>query len=62
MGDGWEWNNFSTLTNEASGDYDGDGADNYHEYVAGTEPTNETSRFAAVMVIQTGETNHEVSI
>jgi len=62
MGDGWEWNNFSTLTNEASGDYDGDGADNYHEYVAGTEPTNETSRFAAVMVMQTGETNHEVSI
>jgi uncharacterized repeat protein (TIGR01451 family) len=46
MDDGWEWNNFQTLTNGQAGDRDADGQNNFSEYVAGTEPTNAQSRFA----------------
>lgn len=47
MDDAWEWNNFQTLTNSPAGDRDGDGQDNATEYIAGTQPTNSTSLFAA---------------
>ncbi|HIE10940.1 MAG TPA: hypothetical protein EYP62_04945 [Kiritimatiellae bacterium] len=58
MGDDWEWDNFSTLTNEAEGDYDGDGADNFTEYIAGTQPTNAASFFHISAVTNiAGETN-----
>jgi len=45
MSDEWEWTQFGTLAQDQSGDADGDGMDNYHEYVSGTSPTNDTSSF-----------------
>jgi hypothetical protein len=36
--DGWEWNYFGNLNQTADGDYDGDGVDNYWEYLDGTDP------------------------
>lgn len=50
MDDGWEWNNFSTLTNTPAGDRDDDDQDNISEYIAGTQPTNANSRFVAAGV------------
>jgi len=47
--DGWEWSNFATLTNTPEGDYDGDGADNFSEYIAGTQPTNMLSFFHVIV-------------
>ena len=43
--DAWEQDNFGNLTNTATGDNDGDGANNHDEYVADTCPTNFDSRF-----------------
>ena len=43
--DEWELFYFSSLTNSASGDYDGDGFSNYDEYIANTHPTNGASFF-----------------
>ncbi len=43
--DAWEQEVFGTTTNTASGDHDRDGASNYEEYVADTQPTNGLSRF-----------------
>jgi len=63
MSDGWEWNNFSTLTNAANDDRDGDGMDNYVEYVAGTQPTNMSSRFRVMdCATPAASTNHQVNV
>ena len=43
MPDTWEQDNFGTLTNTATGDWDGDGLDNLSEYISGTQPTNDQS-------------------
>lgn len=43
--DSWEMDNFGSLTNEASGDVDGDGLLNVEEFIAQTQPTNAQSRF-----------------
>ncbi len=43
--DVWEDANFGNWTNTAAGDNDGDGVNNYDEYVADTCPTNFDSRF-----------------
>jgi hypothetical protein len=40
MLDTWELANFGTLTNATTADTDGDGFNNYSEYIAGTQPTN----------------------
>jgi hypothetical protein len=45
MDDGWEWSNFSTLTNSNTGDADGDRSDNLAEYIAGTNPGDSNSLF-----------------
>ncbi|MBN1268996.1 MAG: DUF11 domain-containing protein [Kiritimatiellae bacterium] len=61
--DGWEWTHFQSLTNLPDGDHDGDGADNYTEYVAGTQPTNANSAFRVTDVIGTGaSTEHRVEV
>lgn len=63
MSDGWEWSNFSTLTNGAAGDRDGDGQDNYTEYVAGTQPTNAGSAFRVLSAATaTGSSNHQIKV
>ena len=46
MGDAWESTFFSTTDQDGSGDYDGDGMTDWEEWVAGTDPTNETSQLA----------------
>jgi Divergent InlB B-repeat domain len=41
--DWWEMKYFGNLNQLALGDYDGDGVDNLHEYLEGTDPTNRQS-------------------
>lgn len=50
--DEWEQQVFGNLTNSATGDNDGDGLDNFGEWVAGTHPTNGTSVFRFTNVVQ----------
>lgn len=40
--DAWEWLYGGTNLFSASGDYDNDGFTDYEEYIAGTNPTNDT--------------------
>jgi hypothetical protein len=47
LADGWEWDSFATLAEAGDDDTDGDGADNYNEYITGTSPTNPGSVFTA---------------
>jgi uncharacterized membrane protein len=47
LDDGWEWASFTSLVYSADMDNDHDGADNRHEYIAGTHPASVTSLFAA---------------
>ena len=61
MPDGWEWRSFGTLTNSSDGDSDEDGAANYHEYVAGTDPTNPASVFTASLENPTSD-EHWITI
>lgn len=63
ISDAWEWNNFTNLTTSSSGDRDGDGIDNYGEYLAGTQPTNASSKFR-MTACQTAvaSSNHLVTV
>ena len=58
MGDGWEWNNFLTLTNGPGGDVDNDSQNNYAEWVAGTQPTNEMSVFRVLALAAVNSTSN----
>ena len=63
ISDGWEWNNFTNLTTSSSGDSDGDGINNYAEYLAGTQPTNASSRFRMTdCATPVATTNHQVNV
>ncbi len=63
MGDGWEWSNFSTLTNAAAGDTDGDSLNNLSEYIAGTQPTNVNSLFKVSAITNAaGLVNHVITV
>jgi uncharacterized repeat protein (TIGR01451 family) len=63
VSDGWEWSNFTNLSTSSSGDSDGDGVNNYAEYLAGTQPTNANSKFH-MTACQTpvGSSNHQVTV
>jgi hypothetical protein len=50
--DEWEQQVFGNLTNSATGDNDGDGLDNFGEWVAGTHPTNAQSVFRFTNLVQ----------
>ena len=43
--DSWELTHFSSLT-QANSDWDGDGNDNFAEYIADTDPTDGSSFFS----------------
>lgn len=45
MGDGWEWTQFSTLTNTGAGDHDEDGFTDLDEHIADTGPKDPGSYF-----------------
>ena len=45
LDDDWEVAHFGDLSRDGAGDFDGDGASNYHEFVAGTAPTSDQSIF-----------------
>ena len=63
VSDGWEWNNFTNLTTSVSGDTDGDGINNYAEYLAGTQPTNANSKFQVTdCATPAATTNHQVRV
>jgi uncharacterized repeat protein (TIGR01451 family) len=63
VSDGWEWNNFTNLTTSSSGDNDGDGINNYAEYLAGTQPTNANSKFLVTdCATPVAMTNHQVRV
>lgn len=57
MLDIWETGHgLNTRLNDASLDNDGDGADNYDEYIADTHPTNPASVFM-LSILSAGDTN-----
>lgn len=63
VSDGWEWNNFTNLTTSLAADNDGDGMNNYAEYLAGTQPTNGGSRFRMNdCATAVGTSNHTVIV
>lgn len=63
MDDGWEWDFFGTLARDGSGDVDGDGLNDYEEFIAGTQPTNTESVVRVLGVITpAGSSNHEVRV
>jgi hypothetical protein len=50
MDDDWEATYFNTLARDGSGDFDGDGASDRHEFDAVTDPGNSGSLFRAITV------------
>ena len=63
VSDGWEWSNFTNLTTSSSGDNDGDGVNNYAEYLAGTQPTNANSKFRMTScTTPVATSNHQVAV
>jgi len=63
ISDGWEWDYFQNLTNTAENDNDDDGATDYNEYIAGTDPTNPASLFKINTIAATaGNTNYGITV
>jgi len=63
MSDGWEWDTFTSLAQDETTDFDGDGATDYHEYIAGTTPTSSGSLFSVNRLTEAGgPTTYELEI
>ncbi len=54
MDDDWEVAYFGSLSRNGSGDFDGDGATDLQEFLAGTDPTNSGSIFRVLTVASAG--------
>ena len=59
MDDAWELANFQNLDRDGSGDFDGDGATDLQEFLAGTNPTDPAS-FLRIRV--TGQTSSSCTL
>jgi hypothetical protein len=63
VSDSWEWDNFTTLANDGTDDSDSDGADNYHEFVAQTDPNATGSLFRIQSIVDAaGKTNFDINV
>src|ERR1035438_7059262 len=56
MPDSWQLAFFSNLTQNASGDFDGDGVSNLQEFLDGTNPTNAASALYRISLLHDGGT------
>ena len=56
MPDSWQLQYFGNLTQEALGDYDGDGVNNLQEFLDGTNPTNAASALYRIYIQNDGGT------
>jgi Tol biopolymer transport system component len=54
MDDDWEIAYFGNLSRDGTGDFDSDGATDYSEFIAGTDPTNNNSLFRVLTVTPVG--------
>jgi hypothetical protein len=54
MPDSWQLAYFGNLTNNADGDFDGDGVSNLQEFLDGTNPTNSASALYRIAVFNDG--------
>jgi Tol biopolymer transport system component len=54
LDDDWEMAYFEMLARNGSGDFDGDGQTDLEEFRAGTNPTNQSSIFQALMISRVG--------
>jgi hypothetical protein len=50
MADDWEWTYFGTLARDGTGDFDGDGQSDVHEFLSGTNPTDPHSSLRVLTV------------
>jgi len=62
VGDAWEFNHFGTLTNAATADPDGDGRNNYTEFVSGTQPTNAGSAFELDVIVSAVSSGRQITV
>lgn len=62
MPDNWERKNFGTLAKTATDDDDGDGISNQDEYIAGTQPTDNRSRFVVSSITETSPGSGEFTL
>jgi hypothetical protein len=64
MSDRWEMQYFSSMTNTAGADYDGDGWNNLQEYTAGTDPMNAASYLSIIScdISSTNSANISVAV
>jgi hypothetical protein len=56
MPDSWQMTYFGNLTNNATGDFDGDGVPNLQEFLDGTDPTNAASALYRIALFSDGGT------
>ncbi|HPA78138.1 MAG TPA: hypothetical protein PK722_05780 [Kiritimatiellia bacterium] len=56
IGDDWEWNRFSSLTNNPADDADGDGKSNHYEYITDTDPLDDGSFYQNTITSAVGRT------
>ncbi|MEM7396663.1 MAG: hypothetical protein AAF492_30405, partial [Verrucomicrobiota bacterium] len=54
MGDAWETIHFGDLSEDGTGDFDGDGANDLDEFLAGTTPNDPASRLYIWIADQSG--------